>query len=536
MLKDKIYFLHAYFLCFKYNQFTAEYNIFKECDLMNVSIYLRKSRADEEAEHRGEFETLSRHKTTLLKLAKEQNLNVIDIKEELISGESIEYRPKMLELLDEVKNNNYDAVLVMDIDRLGRGNMQDQGLILDTFKKSKTKIITPRKIYDLNDEFDEEYSEFEAFMARKELKLISRRMQRGKIKSIEEGKFIAQSPPYGYDIKYLSNKERILVVNKDKANVIKIVFDMYLKGVGACKISKYLNELGYKTTTGRTWYEKGVRDIIKNKVYCGYIVWNKVERKRNSSRTRCIDEQMEAKGKHEPIISEEIWNKAQYIRKKRSNSPTPNSKITNPLAGIIKCGYCGYTLVAKSNTTSSGYEKYIVCTNCKNKSTKLYILENKVLDVLSKWLTDYKLSLKQEEVTFKDTFEDNLKCTLTGLKKELENLEKQKGGLHDFLEQGIYSSDVFIERSNILTSRIEDVKSSINKVNIDIEIAKKKSTVRMQIIPQLEKVLREYTEEKEPYLKNILLKTMIDHAIYKKEPNQKCDDFSLILYPTIPKS
>ncbi|WP_131736709.1 recombinase family protein, partial [Clostridioides difficile] len=107
----------------------------------------------------------------------------IEIKEELVSGESIEYRPKMLELLGEIKNNNYDAVLVMDIDRLGRGNMQDQGLILDTFKKSKTKIITPRKTYDLNDEFDEEYSEFEAFMARKELKLISRRMQRGKIKS-----------------------------------------------------------------------------------------------------------------------------------------------------------------------------------------------------------------------------------------------------------------------------------------------------------------------------------------------------------------
>ncbi len=60
--------------------------IFKGCDLMNVAIYLRKNRADEEAEHRGEFETLSRHKTTLLKLAREQNLNVIEIKEELVSG------------------------------------------------------------------------------------------------------------------------------------------------------------------------------------------------------------------------------------------------------------------------------------------------------------------------------------------------------------------------------------------------------------------------------------------------------------------
>ena len=53
----------------------------------------------------------------------------------------------------------------MEIDRLGRGDMEDQGLILKTFKNANTLIVTPRKIYDLNDEFDEEYTEFEAFMA-----------------------------------------------------------------------------------------------------------------------------------------------------------------------------------------------------------------------------------------------------------------------------------------------------------------------------------------------------------------------------------
>ena len=153
---------------------------------MNTVIYLRKSRADEEAEKQGEYETLAKHKSTLLKIAKEKKLNILEIKEELVSGESISNRPKMIELLSEVEKGMYDAVLVMDIDRLGRGNMQDQGLILSTFKKSNTKIITPRKVYDLNNEFDEEYSEFEAFMARKELKLITRRMQRGRIKSVED--------------------------------------------------------------------------------------------------------------------------------------------------------------------------------------------------------------------------------------------------------------------------------------------------------------------------------------------------------------
>lgn len=246
---------------------------------MSVAIYLRKSCADEEAEKQGEFETLSRHKSTLLKLAKEQNLDVIEIKEELVSGESIIHRPKMLELLKEVEENKYDAVLVMDLDRLGRGDMKDQGIILETFKESKTKIITPRKTYDLTDEFDEEYSEFEAFMARKELKLISRRMQRGRIKSVEEGNFIGTSAPFGYDAVTTGRKERILVPNKD-ADVVRTIFDLYInEDMGCSKISKYLNNLGIKTATGANWYNSAITNIIKNKVYCGYIQWQKKDYK-----------------------------------------------------------------------------------------------------------------------------------------------------------------------------------------------------------------------------------------------------------------
>jgi len=139
--------------------------------MKRIAIYLRKSRADLEAESRGEGETLAKHKKALLKVAKQLQLNIVRIREEIVSGESLLYRPEMQELLKEVQAHEYDAVLVMDMDRLGRGNMQEQGLILETYRQSKTKIITPRKIYDLEDEWDEEYSEFEAFMAPTDIKI-----------------------------------------------------------------------------------------------------------------------------------------------------------------------------------------------------------------------------------------------------------------------------------------------------------------------------------------------------------------------------
>lgn len=493
---------------------------------MKTALYLRKSRADEEAERKGEYETLSRHRSTLLKIAKEKNLNIVEIKEELVSGESISYRPKMIELLEEVKANKYDAVLVMDIDRLGRGNMQDQGLILDTFKRSKTKIITPRKIYDLSNEFDEEYSEFEAFMARKELKLITRRMQRGRIKSVEEGKFIASNPPYGYKFEYINgNKDRILVIDEEKAEVVKIIYNMYLQGMGAYKISSYLNELGYKTTTGRTWYEKGIRDIIKNKVYCGYIVWNKVERKRNSSR-KTPDKEVHAKGNHKSIISESDWNKAQSIRIKRSISPLKNNKtLTNPLAGLVRCKCCNHSMTCKTSTyKNEGYVKFLVCKNCyETAGTKLRVLEEEIVNSLNETLDNYKLYIDSS-----DTQLYNESSKLIGYNKLLQQLEKesitlvnQKENLHDLLEKGIYDVDTYLDRSKVIFDKIESNKQSIEKVKLDIENEKDGYVDIDKIIPMLENVLELYPETEDIGEKNKLLKSVIDNIIYYKEKGNR---------------
>lgn len=123
-----------------------------------------------EAEAKGEGETLEKHKKHLLEYAKNNNLNIVKIRKEIVSGDKLFNRPEMMQLLKEVEEKKYDSVLVIDIERLGRGNMQEQGLILETFKESDTKIITPLKIYDLNNEIDEEHTEFETFMSRRELK------------------------------------------------------------------------------------------------------------------------------------------------------------------------------------------------------------------------------------------------------------------------------------------------------------------------------------------------------------------------------
>lgn len=498
---------------------------------MKTAIYLRKSRQDEESEKNGVYDTLGRHRSTLLSIAKEKKLNVIEIKEEVVSGESISYRPKMLELLEEVKSNKYDAVLVMDIDRLGRGNMQDQGLILDTFKTSRTKIITPRKIYDLNNEFDEEYSEFEAFMARKELKLITRRLQRGRVKSVEEGRYIAQSPPYGYKFTFDENGKKLMVIDDEKAEVVKIIYDMYINGKkGADSIVNYLNSLGYKTSTGLDWYTKAVRDILKNKTYCGYVIWFKEERRKSKRYLSQKQDQIESKGLHDAIISEDMWNKAQKIRSSRKVSPTKsNQELTNPLAGLVICRECGYTMVGKFSTTKNGYIKYMVCTHCKGISgIKLEVLEKEILNSLQNYLAVYKM----QNIIGNNPKNDNissLRITLSSLEKESSALNKQKENLHDLLERGIYDVDTYLDRSRILADKIKENVDALEKVKKDIKLENEKIVDLNEIIYSIENVLELYGNAETANQKNNLLKSVLDKIVYYKEPRKKKVKFEIDL-------
>ena len=110
---------------------------------MQYCLYLRKSRADSEAEALGEGETLARHEKALLDLAKKLNLNITAIYREIVSGETIAARPVMQQLLQEVEQGIWDGVLVMEVERLARGDTIDQGIVAQTFKFSDTKIITP---------------------------------------------------------------------------------------------------------------------------------------------------------------------------------------------------------------------------------------------------------------------------------------------------------------------------------------------------------------------------------------------------------
>lgn len=112
-------------------------------------MYLRKSRMDTDYEEVSVAETLSRHRVTLEKLCRSQKLHVAQVLEEVVSGESLSARPKMLRLLELVSTGMYAGVVCMDIERLSRGSSMESGYIMQILQVNNCKIITPSKVYDL---------------------------------------------------------------------------------------------------------------------------------------------------------------------------------------------------------------------------------------------------------------------------------------------------------------------------------------------------------------------------------------------------
>lgn len=513
-------------------------------------IYLRKSRQDRELELRtGNFDTLARHRAALLALAKDRGYNIAGILEEVVSGESIAERPKMQELLRLVESGEISAVLVMEVPRLARGNTRDQGIVAETFRYSNTKIITPDKVYDPANEADEEYFEFGLFMSRQEYKMINRRLSRGRMASFHEGKYIAGTAPYGYE-KYKLPKQKgySLRIVEDKAEVVRRIFHMYVTGVpgpdgeekpvGTFRIAKALNAEGLPGPGGGTWTSVAVRDIIKNPTYTGKLRWGyrpvikKVIGGSVTYSTPVSDTPQITQGLHEPIIPEETWTAAQRIMKSSKHSSVPAQRaMTNPMAGILFCSECGRSMVRMRSRTL--YRVMCPTVGCPTISHRIEEVETALLASIQRWLDEYKLQAQPEIVAVQDDSSKQVQAALRRLQGNLETLRGQRSRLYDLLEQGVYTNEIFLERSRDLARRIDEAEAA---VRIAEQAAKAKADaeqLRRNIVPRMENVLALYESLDSAAEKNKLLRSALEKVLYRKSSIRPAGEsqFDLFIFP-----
>ena len=458
-----------------------------------VALYLRKSR---EEENETKEETLARHEKMLYDYCKRNDLHIMDVYKEVVSGESIANRPEMQRLLEDVDAGLYSGVVCVEIERLSRGNQLDQCEILEVFKSSHTKIYTLQKVYDLsNEDIDEEYFEFSLFMSRREYKIIRRRLTRGRTQAMKEGYFIGSIIPYGYT-KQKQGKGFVLIPDEKEAEIVKNIYEKYVGGESILGICRRLNDQGITSRRGAKWHSTSIKQILTNPTYIGKV---------NSATHGTYYE-----GKHDGIISEDVYHAAQEIREKTAPKVKKNYSLKNPLAGLLYCGCCGKAM-RRTNNHRNTYMYRCITHGCKNRGTVTHRVEKEIIDALKVELKGFNYLL--------DNYEDELKTQrqerdeeIAALNKSIEKQEKALNVACEMLENGTYTIELFKARTAIIEDNLKTYKERLAEL-LSMEI--KEDERANKALPILTKVIDNY-DKLEVTEKNNLLKRIIKRIDYTR--------------------
>lgn len=497
-------------------------------DPTGVLSYSRKSRSDDPA--LSIDEVLAKHESRLNEWA-EQNLSApIPLEnqyKELVSGESISERTEFRKLLKRIESPDIKAVLVVDLARLGRPDTEEIGMISKLFWHTNTLVITPERTFNVADKFEREMFESQLKMSNSYLEYTKMILNRGREISIKSGNFVGSKPIYGYDRAVIVEGKRkcpTLTINEEQANVVRKIFNDFVnENIGAHIIANRLNDLGIKSPGGQVWVGDSVRTILKNIHYTGRLRWNRrktvcVVVNGEIRKTRPVADDKDVlvcEGKHEAIVSDEIFNAAQ--EKMRNNHRTvDNKELRNPFASLLYC-QCGKILSYKHDKRSgkkTPQEPRFVCNGqkfCHSTSCTVEELVDYVVMVLREKIADFTCEIENYD-SGEDSFHE----------KHLRSLEKKLADING-KELSLWESK--LDKENQMPKNVFDtlkVKLEKEREETEAAIEKARTTVRTRVtyeshIVTLEKALSALTDPSASVAeKNQFLKACIERIEYKR--------------------
>jgi DNA invertase Pin-like site-specific DNA recombinase len=476
-------------------------------------MYLRKSRKDIEREKWGEGETLARHEADLDDVCARDGYPIEEKFKEVVSGESISERKEFQKLMKLVEERKVTGLIVHAVDRLGRGSIDEYGWVIATLQRTRTLVITPGKVYDPTDQADYMALVMHMIISAGELAAQKERYRDGKNRSAKMGEFIGSHPPYGYD-KVVVDRYKTLKPN-DKADVVRMIFRRVANHDLTGVIAREMNEAGIRSDKGKTWRPVVLKRIVRNVVYKGEIAWGmtRVEvvgkdgfKDKKVQTWQDADDVIISPGLHEPIVSEELWQAANDALSESPRTPKA-SKLRNPLAGMLRCGKCGYAVTYRSTdrnrrakTNRYRHRAYLDCEGWLDCNADAILVM--VVDSLMDLADDMELKIEAGADA-----EARREEELAALRSELAAAERQAERLIDLYteEHPAISIEAFRRRNTVLQEQINTLNESIAKVEA-AEVPDYK--VLALSIRETAEILKDPKRDAEH--KNAMLKQVID--------------------------
>ena len=306
------------------------------------------------------------------------------------------------------------------------------------------------------------------------------------------------------------------------------------QGIGYNTIAYQLNQMHIPSRTG-TWGQTSITNILNNEVYLGMIRWRYEPTKRIVkdgllAKKRVVSKNYELyKGLHEPIITQEQWDRVKEMQSSRNHTSVHKDKqLANPFATILFCEKCGAIMKrnvpGKNQRTSPWYR----CSTrgCDCRTIKCDFVESSIVQAMERWLAEYTIHVDTGQLSQTDPTE----TALLIIGERLKELRAQQEKICEYLEKGVYTVEIFTKRNDALSKEIRALQTEetdLLKKQSDKNETKRAET---EIIPTTQRILDSYPQLSVAE-KNSLWKLVMEKITVYRAPN---GGFRMHIYPKLP--
>lgn len=477
-----------------------------------IALYVRVSSEDQVKGYSipGQLEELRAY-------AAEHNLSIYrEYVDDGYSGKSIDGRPAMLELLADAKQRHFQTVITWKLNRLAR-NLVDQLNMLEIFKQHNIGYMSLTEQFDSSTSHGYFATQMLGAIAQMEREQIAQNTRLGMQKRSSAGNWNSGNNVLGYEWVSEGDTEPHVRIVPHEAKLVQVIFEQYRSGIGFKAITSQLNAAGYKTKRNKPFSIASIRGILTNVNYIGQIQYTAHEKFTGASSDRS---KRVVQGRHEPIISTELWNEVQTLLNQRSRPPTKQINRHYPLTGLLKCPVCGGSMVpahtkAIRKNGNIHMNHYYVCGDYRNKGSTVcklnaipaspvenetmsrfqHMLSNKRLlseivtrinhrsreaeAPLREQLAQTAMKLKQLEKQQRHCYEqfENERIELVELVEQLESLKQAAATLNENQRQ-LESKLAELEHSAVSLKEVRRALKSLFKSFHTIEAGKRNALLR----------------------------------------------------------
>ncbi|WP_210127372.1 MULTISPECIES: recombinase family protein [unclassified Mammaliicoccus] len=461
-----------------------------------------------------------------------------------ISGKNIQDRPAMKQLLDDVKANKIEMVLSWKLNRISR-SMRDVFNIIHDFKEHGVGYKSISENIDTSEYSGEILVTMFGLIGSIERQTLISNVKMSMNAKARQGEAIT-GRVLGYKLSLNPvTQKNDLVIDKYEANIVKEIFDLYLnydKGLKA--ITTILNQKGHRTINHKPFSVFGVKYILNNPVYKGFVRFNNYQNwsaKRRSGKSG-ENEVILVKGKHEAIISEEIFD--QVHEKLVSKSFKPGRPIGGDfyLRGLIKCPECGNNMVCRRtyyNTKKSKertIKRYYICSlfnrsgsaACHSNSIKAEVVEavihkhlNIILsqpEVVGKICEDVIENIKHKQMNPIEAVDD-----IDTLKRQKHKIKTQQERLLELFLDDQMDSTLLSEKQKELNAQLATIEEKIKAAHnqqVNQPVTMNYKVLKVRLIMLMNRFSASL-KKADPEAKNQLMKMLIDSIEITKDKQVK---------------